>query len=269
VAHAQDRFQPPFVLRSFGVGGWLISTPSFDAGSPATVAELSRLITEVEAKADAIRAGRMLVLDVRGNHGGDSNYGLRIAAALWGQDYVDAMKPRPAAIDWRVSNENLRALKFFLERERTQFGEGSGAAQPLSDVVNGMEAAAAQPLTWYRDVTPSGAPVTAAPERMAAKVYFLTDYACFSACLDFADLVIHVPGVVHAGQETSADAIYIDNNALRMPSGNGWLDYSMKVNRGRARGNNESYRPALPWSGSMEDTQAIEAWIGGLAGAAP
>jgi hypothetical protein len=265
---AQDHFQPAFALRSFGADGWWISLPSFDAGSPDTVAGLSRLIAEVESKADAIRTARVLVLDVRGNHGGDSNYGVRVAAALWGEVHVDAMKPRPVATDWRVSDENLRALKFFLKREQEQFGDASDAARSLAAVVSGMEAASAQHMTWCRETEPA-APAGVTPAPMRAKVYFLTDYACFSACLDFADLVIHIPGVVHVGQETSADAIYIDNNALRMPSGNGWLGYSMKVHRGRMRGNNESYQPALAWQGSMEDTDAIEAWIGGLAGDAP
>ena len=94
-----------------------------------------------------------------------------------------------------------------------------------------------------------------------AKVYFLTDSRCGSACLDFADILVRVPGVVHVGRETSADAIYIDNRAVRLPSGLGVLGFSMKVYRDRVRGHNESYVPAYRWSGDMADQEGLERWL--------
>ena len=49
-----------------------------------------------------------------------------------------------------------------------------------------------------------------------------------SACLDFADLVRRLPGVIHVGQPTSADAIYIDNTYQELPSRLAGVGYSMK-----------------------------------------
>ena len=63
------------------------------------------------------------------------------------------------------------------------------------------------------------------------------------------------------GRETSADAVYIDNRAMALPSGLGFLGFSMKVYRGRVRGNNEPYRPARVWPGDIRDTAALEKWI--------
>ena len=42
----------------------------------------------------------------------------------------------------------------------------------------------------------------------------------------------------------------------------------MKVYRGRARGNNETWVPAHVWTGDLSDTAGIEAWIGELDAAA-
>jgi hypothetical protein len=261
---ARTEFQPPFDLREFGNGGWWISLPSFDANSAETVAALTHLIADIETRADTLRAAPLLVFDVRGNGGGDSSYGERVAATIWGDDYVQSVVPRSEGVDWRVSDENIRALKGFLERTKEQFGADAEVVRTRAAVIAGMERAKAAGLDYYREAVPAG-PTTASTNPVRGRVYFLTDYACFSACLDFADLMRSIPGVVHVGEETSADAIYIDNNALRLPSGNGWVGYSMKVHRGRIRGNNESYVPALRWTGSMENTGALEDWIAKLA----
>ena len=92
-------------------------------------------------------------------------------------------------------------------------------------------------------------------------MFFLTDHACFSACLDFADVILNIPDVIHIGLETKADAVYIDNRAVWLPSGNGRLGFSMKVYRNRQRGHNESYVPDLIWEGDIRDDKALEDWI--------
>ena len=43
-------------------------------------------------------------------------------------------------------------------------------------------------------------------------IFFLTDYVCVSACLDFADLILSLPNVTHIGQETSADTKYLEQS---------------------------------------------------------
>jgi len=43
----------------------------------------------------------------------------------------------------------------------------------------------------------------------------------------------------------------------------------MKVYRGRPRGHNQSYVPAWPWDGPMNDTAALERWLAEKAGEPP
>ena len=102
---------------------------------------------------------------------------------------------------------------------------------------------------------------------VTGRVFLLTDGACASACLDFADVVRRLPHVTHIGLPTSADAVYIDNTESILPSGLAVLSYSLKVYRNRVRANNEWYEPAIRWPGGVMSDAAITAWIRQLAAA--
>jgi hypothetical protein len=96
-----------------------------------------------------------------------------------------------------------------------------------------------------------------APAPVHGTVALFTDHNCASACLDFADQVRSVPGSVHLGQTTSADALYIDGGArVRLPSGN-VLVLPLKVWRNRLRGNNEPWVPQVPLAVDMRDDGAV------------
>jgi len=99
---------------------------------------------------------------------------------------------------------------------------------------------------------------------ISGRVYLLTDGECASACLDFADLVRRLPGVIHVGQPTSADAIYIDNTYQELPSRLARVGYSMKVFRNRVRENNEWYEPEVRWPGGEMSDDAVAKWIASL-----
>jgi len=111
----------------------------------------------------------------------------------------------------------------------------------------------------------SAPPGAAPPNPMQGKVYFLTDNACGSACLDFADIVRRMPGVIHIGLPTYADSVYMEANGRLLPSGLATLQYPMKVYRNRLRKNNEFYVPQIVWTGGpMTDDGAMIAWVKSL-----
>ena len=99
------------------------------------------------------------------------------------------------------------------------------------------------------------------PDEITPKIYLLTDSACFSACLGMADIIMSFPQATHIGLPTRADAIYIDNRSIELPSGNGRLSFSMKVYRGRARGHNEPYIPQIRYLDSNWETAALDNWF--------
>jgi len=94
-----------------------------------------------------------------------------------------------------------------------------------------------------------------------AKVFFITDGRCMSACLTFADLILSTESVIHVGQPTSADSVYIETRSERLPSGIGRLGFSMNIRSKGLRGNNQPYIPAFVWDQDISDTKALEGWI--------
>jgi hypothetical protein len=77
-----------------------------------------------------------------------------------------------------------------------------------------------------------------------------------SACLDFADTVLQVPGAIHLGQTTGSDTVYIDVGFIKLPSGNR-LELPLKVWRNRLRGNAEPLTPDIPLDVDMDDDAAV------------
>jgi hypothetical protein len=247
-------------LRRVGDAVW-ITVPTFDLGNPQSGAALKKLTDEVRAEAPAIRSSRVVVFDVRRNRGGSSDAGRALLATIWSDGFVEERQPMPVAIDWRLSAGNVRFLRDSnLRTLRRQFGDDSAQARGYEELVKSMEQALARGDVFYRE-TPGTAEAAAERADVRAIPVLLTDNACASACLDFADIVLKLPGAVHVGKETSADAVYIDNRALPLPSGLGLIGFSMKVYRGRVRANNEPYRPARVWPGDIRDTPALESWI--------
>jgi hypothetical protein len=265
IAAAQPAIRPPIGLRSFGEDRFWISLSSFNASDDAVVAALETVIDDVTRQIAVLRDAGILVFDVRGNHGGSSVYGTMVAEAIWGEDFIAAVRPRTEAVDWRVSRGNYRFLKDFnLARTERRFGPDAPETRSYAEFVAQFEDALARGETFLtRSVEPARSAAPANPVR--ARVFLLTDDRCFSACLDFADILRGIEGVTHVGLETSADAIYIDNRGVELPSELGRLGFSMKVYRGRVRGHNESYVPHRAWTGDITDTAALERWIVSLA----
>lgn len=243
---------PSAGARTLADGTVWVSVPSF--GNPLSVRPLID-------QAASWRAAPRIVLDVRGNTGGSSSHGLALAKGLWGEPFVEdayrrAMRDRPPiVIDWRASQavqthvEGLAALHPAFAAAARGIAEARAAHRPLFS----------QPEPPLEP--PSATPIEPATQ---ARVFFLTDGRCASACLDFADLLLRVlPGVVHVGAPTSADTEYMEVRRVALPSGLGVI-LPTKIWRNRARGR-EPYVPAHRFAGELGDTPALERWIGGLA----
>jgi hypothetical protein len=257
----QEELPEPPSVQQLEADAYWIRLPSFATGDKKNSTDLKTIEADLRRLAPAIRRARLVVLDVRGNRGGNSEAGDALLAAIWGEAYVESIRPRPTAIDWRVSRGNIRFLtEVNLAELRRQFGPDSRQAREYEHLIAGMQQALDKRQVWYREESPKP-PSAPAPEPNTVQPVLLTDNACASACLDFADVVLRLPGAQHAGLETSADAVYIDNRAVRLPSGLGWLGFSMKVYRGRARGNNQPYKPKHVYEDDINDTRAVQEWV--------
>lgn len=197
---------------------------------------------------------RAIVFDARGNHGGDSGIGDRIFEAATGGlefDQTDLNSLPCYYAQWRVSEFLAQYLGSIIEENTRLYGGDSPRVAEDTAFRDKVLAAKAAGQSWVeqdagRTIT-RGA-VTARHghlRRFDAKIALLTDSECVSACLDFADIVLKVPGVVHVGQTTGADSVYMVGSRSTMPSGNR-LVMPVKVWRNRTRGNNEALVPDVP-----------------------
>jgi hypothetical protein len=248
-ARANQVVRPPMGVRRID-GIWLVSIPSFsdEGGLTALISELGKHVAE-------LRDGTV-VLDMRGNDGGNSLWGIRMATLLWGWPLVNRV------------NETFDTRQDFRASSAVRAAAAANAARNPADVywtksVASIDAA----IAAGRPYAPAGDPPVAAKgpapaSPMNGKIYLLTDGVCASACLDFADLVLRLPCVTHIGRTTSADAIYMDlAQPVPLPSGHGNFYYPMKVYRHRERGNNQPYVPAIRWPGGPMRDDAVIAWV--------
>lgn len=258
------RAHEPIGLRTWPDGTVWITLSDFDGkpGGPAAKA-LEPLIARLRAERDAFVAAPRIVLDLRGNNGGSSDWSRQIAEAIWGEAAV-AATDKEDIVDWRASAANIASIREFADELRKTPGSSGRMLQWADAIVAGMSKAVKDGKPYWR-APPDVETKTAHPSLPAprARVFMVTDSGCGSACLDAADLWLEL-GATHVGAETSADTLYMDIRRTTLPSGIGHLNAAMKVYRGRTRGNNVPLLPKYPYDGDLVDTVALERWIASL-----
>ncbi|KQV84695.1 hypothetical protein ASD15_05835 [Massilia sp. Root351] len=249
---------------SFEDGVLWISAANFNAlPSKEQIAEFDAMLADL----GTLQGVRLMVFDVRGNGGGSSVIGDKIfTAATGGLDYdkqdLDKL-PRTYA-QWRVSDLLLETAGKFTQGFVTRYGPDSAEAKRSEAFLKQVQQARAKGETWVEQ--PGGNLLTRAEvarrggklRRYGGPVALLTDASCASACLDFADLVLSVPGAVHLGRTTGADTLYIDVGRARLPSGN-VLVMPQKVWRNRLRGSDEALAPGIVLKADLDDDAAVRA----------
>lgn len=201
-----------------------------------------------------LRGVKAIVFDARGNGGGDSGVGDKIfEAATGGLEYdqadIDTL-PRYFA-QWRVSDFALSSLSWRIGHWSELYGTDSPRVSETVEFRDSMLQAKAAGQSWveqdagFRITRDDIAARHGQLQRNVGKIALITDSGCASACLDFADTVLQVPGAIHLGKTTGADSVYLDIGRSTLPSGN-VLIMPMKVWRNRARGNNQPHIPNIP-----------------------
>jgi hypothetical protein len=262
------RAREPIGQRTLADGTRWITLSGFD-GDPAgaDAKALVPLIRALQADRAALAAAPRIVLDLRGNDGGSSDWSRQVAAVLWGQARMEAAAQSRSYAEWRASPTVLATL----ERYRARFDAAPDASPAMrawartnSAGVAGAIAAGQGLWREPEDAEPAAVSPAAMPvPLLAGRVYFVTDWGCGSACLDAADLW-RALGAVQVGQETSADTLYMDVRGTVSPSGLSQWSVPMKVWRGRARGSNQPLVPVHRYDGDLADTAALERWIATL-----
>lgn len=244
-----------------------IGVPTFSSDDES-FPKLDALIKAVEAKGEAMRNGRAIVIDTRGNGGGNSSWADKLAAAVFTSGVLSRHKApeREQAVDWRGSEANAAFWKNWSDQMAKEFGSFSlnrfGALAIGWQL--GRTATQDPPIVRVGSCKPgrAGGITRARPKGVSpfkARVYFLSNGSCGSSCLNFADTVLMVPGVKVIGSATSADGAYMEIRDLDLPSGETAIAFPQKVERGAARAPMEAYEADIPYDGSWSD-EAVREW---------
>ena len=257
----------PYGQAGFGVR-------SVDGAAWIALQELSgkaqAVIDDMAARAEEIRRAPYVVVDVRGNGGGDDAYGRKLAAALYGAAYAsEKLGPADAASGgcdsvYRVSSDNIRTLGADAEM-LDRMGDGSAAAEYRKAVAE-MQKALPEGKPLVGDTTCRAKPKpakTRAQPLYKGKVFLLTDSACFSSCIQVAQFLREL-GAIQVGRGTAADTHYSEVTDIPLPSGLSTFstlrafmpDYPLSLG---------PYEPRYAYDGDIGNTEALEKWIAGLA----
>ena len=234
-----------------------IRAADFWPDQPAAAA-LESMLVQLAAARDVAR----IVFDTRANRGGDSSVGQRMFdAATGGLQFDDSAAPRMVA-QWRVSRQSIAKLRLHRQQFDTLYGPGSAQVRAVAGLLAQLEAAQRDGQSWVdQDGGPSFTRSDmvqrhATLRRFTGTVALVTDAACASACLDFADLVLRVPGAVHLGAATASDTVYLDVTDLLLPSGNHFR-LPVKVWRNRPRGDSQPLVPEIALQVDLQDDTAV------------
>lgn len=246
-----------FGVERFGEGWWIaLGELSDDARA---------VVAATEANAASMHEAQFVVLDLRGNDGGNSAFGRQIANALYGASYVkervgESGQGANCATVWRVSPDNLSALDSY----KVAFAEAGESAtwQQLMDAaaiaVKAHRALTGAPTCVSRELPEQALPPHEAPA-FAGRMVIVTDRECFSSCLlvvqDFLRL-----GAAQVGEATDQATHYTEQRVVYLPSGLAIfstlmaLDPALPALLG-------PFVPSVPYDGNIADTDALKRWL--------
>lgn len=251
----RHRTVPQQGMQQIQKGVYWINASNFMLNAEESI-NFESLLNDVRSieNADAI------VLDTRGNNGGNSMVGSRLLSALLKNTTASHEN---AKAYWRISPLARKTLATHQASALQIEGKESLIHQWLGGLLESMDAAALRGESFVEQMNVS---IDDEQESMQGqspfqgKLVLITDSYCNSACLDFVDEVMAVPGVLHAGSTTDADTRYIDVGATILPSGiQLWVP--LKVWVGRRRQDNVPYVPRIKYAQDLNDTEALQSWV--------
>lgn len=235
---------------------------------PKTDDELNGL-RDIIRQSPQFKQAQYIVFDLRGNTGGDSSWGEQLLSNIYGQAYLDNIvrtRDKNTQVLWRISKANLRYLEKSTLNHATEHQTESIYTKCMTSIYTEMKLAFARHeklMVEHCDL--NNAKSSPSPQHTAAlsntKLVLLTDGFCGSACLDFMDTALKIPGSIHIGLPTNADTNYLDLAEAPLPSSIATLYYAMKVYRHRSRGNNVAYDPSIKFDTTSLNEKAIQQWV--------
>jgi Peptidase family S41 len=268
VRAAQERLMEmparPLRVSKLADGTIWVDIPTFQVNEEGEISAMRGMIDSLAAELKENHDWKLLVFDLRGNRGGSEVWGDEIAAALFGKDWLEAARKwldDGRYTEWRISKDNIESIQGIAEQQEKRHGKDNPSVAATRKFAESMRAALAEGRSLIGEDSPAQGVPRPPAAAVPGKIVVVTSASCYSACLDFMDRMRLHPAVVHVGQPTGVDTVYMESWGQGLPSGLGSVSYPMKVVRNRKRGNNEAYTPKVEYTGRLADTEALRKWI--------
>jgi hypothetical protein len=232
---------------------------------------LKALESELLAKQSLLRSAPYVVFDLRGNGGGNSTWGGRFAAILWGADAVEGRRlaeqssnPADHGKFWRRSRAaaaKMHAAADGYTADGPDFADIAKYWRELGDTI-----AAAKEDGLYQDecCRPKPRPSAVPKPQYTGKAFVLTDAGCFSSCVVVMNTLKRM-GAVQVGEASGQNEVYGESvGPFDLPSGLGWYRIPVSIIR-QPRSSLGGLPPDIAWPGAMDDDQGLHRWIAELA----
>jgi uncharacterized ubiquitin-like protein YukD len=230
-----------------------ISLPTFDLNI-SQEKDFEQLIKDISK----FQTKKYIIFDLRGNQGGNSDYGSKIANALFGEGYAYQKRcslNKKTYVDWRVIKGNLDHIASLLIRYPSSW---------LQNVAHGLKASIMRGKNYYREYSSESCDLKnnlTLLHTVRTKIIIIIDALNVSAALDFIDeLKIMTTNLILVGQTTKADRLYMEVRTLSLPSGLGSFSFPIKVYRNRLRSDNQSYLPDIKYQ-DLNNILALQNFI--------
>lgn len=209
---------------------------------------------EINDHRDRFLQARAIVIDLRNNQGGSSEWSHQAAGALWGKGRADRRIDAYFArthVRWRASKANAAYVVGLVKTMRDE--KRDAIADEFEPIAKGLTAAADRGKIWFSEPDDAASKPVAHPERdrpgdppaLGVTVYVIVPGQCASACDDALDYFTRFSNTKLIGAPSSADSTYLEVRAQPVPSGLARVIIPNKVYIGRPRAGGEFYRPAI------------------------
>lgn len=236
----------PVGLEERASGIFWVALPTFSPDAADRQA-YDRLFDDLEAKRSAWRHGRALVLDLRHNEGGSSDWSMRTAIGLWSKGPVEQTMDlyfKGVQVWWRATADNASQLEEYARQSSDQ--NDTASANAFADLAAALRAAKDRGQAFFvepfADTEGADAPTEV---RLPVPIYVIVPAQCASACLDALDVFTRFPGVTLLGAPSATDSLYMDVRIAPLPSGRARAVLPMKMWVKRPRASGAAYRPSI------------------------
>ncbi len=241
-----------FSISELNHGVAWVTLPTFDLPY-----EQRKIFDETVKEIKKLRNKNDIIFDLRGNTGGNSNYGNQIAKALFGNDYLNLKMceySKNIYVDWRATEDNLDHMK----QLSLKFPDQTW----IKTTSSGIQKALLNNKNYYRVASNNNCSTNKKVKvKTEAKIIVIIDSYNVSAALDFIDtLKLATNNVVLIGKKTKADSLYMEVRTVNLPSNLGKFSFPIKVFRNRKRGNKEPYIPDVKFD-EIHDNKILEDFI--------